>query len=54
MTYNEIAKRYREFNLQNYGEAHTVFNGYEDGSSTKDMTQFRRSGGKLCCHQNLT
>ena len=45
-TYREICNAYVNYATQKYGKAIIVFDGYT-GTSTKDMTQQRRAGGKV-------
>ena len=41
-TYGKIADSYVDYTRRNYGTATVVFDGYQDGPSTKDSTHQRR------------
>ena len=45
MAYRELCLQYTEYVTRKYGKAIVVFDGYE-GTSTKDMTHKRRTGGR--------
>ena len=48
MTYKEICKRYIDYVKKHYGQnCSVVFGRYSGNASTKDITQLRRSKGKL-------
>ena len=44
-TYNELAEMYSNFVIRVYGKGIVVFDGYNNGPSTKDMTHLRRTNG---------
>lgn len=58
--YNDICECYVPFVLHNYGRATVVFDGYEEGPTTKDATHRCRTGvkahttvkfiGTMICH----
>ena len=46
MTFTEIAEAYLSYTRNNYGQAHIVFDGYDDAMSTKSNEHSKRSRSK--------
>ncbi|KXJ15152.1 hypothetical protein AC249_AIPGENE11297 [Exaiptasia diaphana] len=44
VTYREILSMYNKYVMRRYGQAIVVFDGYEEGPSTKDCAHQRRAG----------
>ena len=53
-TYDAISDHYVDFVNKNYPNAIVIFDGYESGPSTKDMTHQRRSGQVMSPVINFT
>ena len=47
VTYDDITQVYKNYIERTYGHANIVFDGYEEGTSTKDATHQRRSKGHI-------
>ena len=45
--YASLCQLYIDFVQRNYKTVHVVFDGYEDGPSTKDETHQRRAGNEM-------
>ena len=54
-TYSDVFKMYADYVTQKYGNPLIVFDGYQQGSSTKDVTHRirRRTGLKMHLQLNL-